>query len=61
MIFYFNDDIGICAEEDWVVDYLYINESFDSKEEVLDELNTRHEVYGWFQCQVSNTIAEKFI
>lgn len=61
MIFYFNNDIGVCAEEDWVVDYLYMDGSFDSREEALDALNTKHEVYGWFECQVSSTIAEKFI
>lgn len=61
MIFYFNNDLGLCAEEDWVVDYLYIRGSFDSREEALEALNTKNEVYGWFECQVSNTIEEKFI
>lgn len=61
MIFYFNNGIGLCAEEDWVVDYLYMNGLFDSKEEALEALNTKNEVYGWFACEVSNTIAEKFM
>lgn len=61
MIFYFNNGLGVCAEEDWVVDYLYMSGSFDSREEALDALNTKNEVYGWFECQVSHTIAEKFM
>lgn len=61
MIFYFNNGIGLCAEEDWVVDYLYMDGLFDSREEALDALNTKNEVYGWFTCEVSNTIAEKFM
>ena len=60
MRFYYNADRNICADEDWVVDYLFMNEMFESKEEVLEELRTRHEVYGWFDCGVSNTIEEKF-
>lgn len=61
MIFYFNCGLGTCAEEDWVVDYLYMGGMFDSREEALDALNTKNEVYGWFECEVSNTIAEKFM
>ena len=37
------------------------NVRFDSREEALDALNTKNEVYGWFACEVSNTIAEKFM
>lgn len=61
MIFYFNNGLGVCAEEDWVVDYLYMDGLFDSREEALDALNTKNEVYGWFECEVSNTILEKFM
>ena len=60
MTFYFNNGINVCAEEDWVVDYLYMNGSFDSRDEVFEELRTKREVYGWFECGVSNTIEEKF-
>ena len=38
MIFYFNNGLGVCAEEDWVVDYLYMGGLFDSREEALDEV-----------------------
>ena len=61
MRFYYNADMNICAEENWVVDYLFINGMFESRKEVLEELETKHEVYGWFECEVSNTIEEKFL
>lgn len=60
MRFYYNEGMNICAEETWVTDYLYMDGMFDSREEALEELRTKHEVYGWFECEVSNTIAEKF-
>lgn len=52
--------MNICAEETWVIDYLFMGGMFESREEALEELRTKHEVYGWFECEVSNTIAEKF-
>ena len=60
MRFYYNADMNICAEETGVIDYLFMGGMFDSREEVLEELRTKHEVCGWFECEVSNTIAEKF-
>ena len=52
--------MNVCAEETWVTDYLFIGGIVESREEALEELKTKHEVYGWFECEVSNTIKEKF-
>jgi len=60
MRFYYNEGMNICAEETWVTDYLFMDGMFDLREEALEELRTKHEVYGWFECEVSNTIDEKF-
>lgn len=60
MRFYYNADMNVCAEETWVINYLFIRRMIKSKEEALEELRTKHEVYGWFECEVSNTINEKF-
>ena len=60
MRFYYNANMNICAEENWVTDYLFIGGMIESREEALEELRTKHEVFGWFECEVSNTIDEKF-
>ena len=56
--FYYNIDMNICAEEDWVVSFLVENEDCESKEEALEGLHSCREFYGWIDCDVSNTIAE---
>ena len=61
MRFYYNSELNICAEEPWVVDYLYYDGTVNSREEALKELRTKREFYGWFDCEVSNTIAERFM
>ena len=58
MRFYFNVDMNLCAEEDSVADFL--SESFDSKEKAIEELRTRHEVCGWYECEVSIAIENLF-
>lgn len=60
MKFYYNADMNVCANETWVVDHLFMGEMFESREEALEELRTKREVYGWFECEVINTIDEKF-
>lgn len=60
MRFYYNEGLNLCAEETWVTDYLFMDGMVESREEALEELRTKHEVYGWFECEVSNTIEEKF-
>ena len=61
MRFYYNSELNICAEEPWVVDYLYCDGAVNSREEALEGLHTKREFYGWFDCEVSNTIAEYFM
>ena len=61
MIFQYNIDIKCCAGETWVSDYLYNGGMVDSREEAIEALHTKREFYGWFECDVSNTIAENFI
>ena len=56
--FYYNININICAEEDWVVGFLVENEDCENKEEALEGLHSCREFYGWIDCDVSNTIAE---
>ena len=58
MTFYYNTDMGICAEENWVVVFLVENNYCEDKEEALDSLRTRRGFYGWVDCEVSNTIEE---
>ena len=56
--FYYNINMNICAEEDWVVGFLVENEDCENKEEALDGLRSHREFCGWIDCDVSNTIAE---
>lgn len=58
MNFYYNVQINVCAEENWVVDYLIENGYCKTKEEAINDLHTRRDFYGWFDCEVSNTIEE---
>jgi hypothetical protein len=58
--FYFNDQINVCAEENWVVGYLIENGYCETKEEAIDNLRTRSNFEGWFDSEVSDTIEELF-
>jgi hypothetical protein len=58
MNFYYNIQMGICAEENWVVDFLVENEDCEDREEALGGLLSCREFYGWVDCEVSNTIEE---
>ena len=60
MRFYFHLDRNICATENWVVEELVNDEAFETEEEALESLRTQRECYGWYGCEVSNTIADKF-
>ena len=60
MKFYFNDQINVCAEEPWVVDYLIENGFCEDEAEALDSLHTCRNFYGWFDCEVSPAIEELF-
>ena len=61
MRFYFNDQINICAEEPWVVDYLVENGFCEDEAEAIEELHTRRYFGGWFDCEVSLAIEESFV
>jgi hypothetical protein len=58
MRFYHNININVTAEEEWVADYLYQSGQAESREEVVEELQSKREFCGWYECQVSNTIEE---
>jgi hypothetical protein len=60
MRFYFNDQIDVCAEEPWVVGYLVDNGFCEDEAEALEELHTRRNFHGWFDCEVSPAIEESF-
>lgn len=60
MRFYFNQDLNTCADENWVISYIQAeNPDFESND-IKEELHTKRSYFGWYDCQVSNTIQEKF-
>lgn len=58
MRFYFNEDENICVDEDWLIDFLSNKEL--TKDEIRQELQTTRCYCGWFECEVSDSIHEKF-
>lgn len=58
MNFYYNIQINVCAEENWVANYLVENGYCETEEEAIANLHTCHDFGGWFDCEVSNTIEE---
>ena len=58
MRFYHNNNINVTAEEEWVADYLYQSGQAESREEAVEELRSKREHCGWYECEVSNTIGE---
>lgn len=59
MRFYFNADENICADEDYVVECLQEDTEW-SCEDIREELHSCREYYGWYECEVSSAIKEKF-
>lgn len=59
MRFYFNADENICADEDYVIDCLQEDMEW-SREDIRAELHSCREYYGWYECEVSSAIKEKF-
>ena len=43
MRFYYNSGLNMCAEEPWIVDYLYYKGAVNSREEELEGLPTKRE------------------
>lgn len=60
MRFYYNAGMNLCVDENWLVWYLIDNEIVEDEDEALDELHSRREFCGWFECDVANSIADKF-
>lgn len=58
MQFYYNADLNLCAERKWVIDYLFYGGLVESREEAQEGLDTCREFEGWYDCEVSDTIAE---
>lgn len=58
MNFYYNIRMEVCAEENWVVDFLVENEECEDREEALEGLRSCKKFYGWVSCEVSDTIEE---
>jgi hypothetical protein len=61
MRFYYNAGLNICAEEQWVAEYLVQYNDWCAllnTDEVIEILREKREYFGWYECEVSNTIAE---
>lgn len=60
MRFYYNAGMNLCVDENWLVEYLVIVGVVENEDEALVGLRSCREFHGWFDCEVSNTIEEKF-
>lgn len=59
MRFYFNEDENTCMDENSLIDYL--NELYHyRKRDIREELHSCREYFGWYECEVSDAIKEKF-
>lgn len=56
MNFYFNIDENMCADEQWVANYLSEEHPEYSVEEHIEELHSCREWCGWYDCRVCDTI-----
>lgn len=59
MNFYYHLGENICAEEEWVIQYILNTEDIDDWDEVYNGLHNCREFYGWIDCEVSDTIAKR--
>lgn len=59
MNFYYHLGENICAEENWVAEYLVNNGEVETEEEAIIGLHSCREFRGWIDCEVSNTIYEQ--
>ena len=58
MKFYHNNGLNLTAEEEWVADYLYLSGQVNNRAAAREGLETKREFFGWYECEVSNTIEE---
>lgn len=58
--FFYNKGINVCADMNWVVDYIYMSGEAESREEAEENLLLKREYCGWYECEVSNTIEDLF-
>lgn len=58
MNFYFNIDENMCADEQWVANYLYEMYPERTVEEHLEGLHTRRIWGGWYSCAISPIVWE---
>lgn len=60
MRFYYNDDMNLCADRDWVVEYLFMGGMVESRQDAEDGLDVYRSFFGWYDCDVSDTIIDAF-
>lgn len=60
MRFYYNAGMNLCVDEDWLVWFLIDNEVVNNEDEALVCLHSLREFCGWFECDVTDTIRNKF-
>lgn len=61
MRFYYNAELNTCAERNWVVDYLFYGRMVETREEAEEGLDACREFFGWYDCEVSDTIMDYFM
>ena len=63
MRFYYNERMNLCADENWVIDYLLQTDQIEDWDDGYVGLNDcrQRSFCGWQKCQVSDTIEELFI
>lgn len=60
MKFYFNDDYNKCMDEDSLIEFIQDIAEIEDPEIIRDELHSRREFCGWYECEVSGSIRSKF-
>lgn len=59
MRFYFNVDENGCMTEDELIEYLCEITGWEPGD-IREKLHSYREYYGWYECEVSSAIKEKF-
>ena len=59
MRFYFNVDENGCMTEDELIEYLCEITEWEPGD-IREKLHSCREYYGWYECEVSSAIKEKF-